>query len=196
MQLARVSHPNAAIVLISTSGAVGSVLLYVLVLYYVSGYYNFVPYARTFEVALAFRPLTPRPVLNALFTALLAVTAGVIAWNWASRRVLMAGPSCCVGLAALTPSLTLCCSPVVAFLATSAGLIGSMALQGLREISLALILGQVLIIKAVIDVSRKPEIPSLRAALIRRENVLFVALLLDVAIGYELWLSLTFPYLF
>ncbi len=165
MQLPRVSHSTAAALLISVAAAVGSVLLYVLVLYYVSGYYNFVPYARTFEVAFAFRLLYPRPVLNAIFTGLLAVTAGVMAWNWASRRLLMAGPSCCVGLAALFPSLSLWCSPLLLFLATSAGLFGAITLQASREISLSLIVLQVLLIKVVIDVSGGPkarlrEVPS------------------------------------
>lgn len=196
MQVKGASHRTAAALLISMAASVGSILLYVLVLYYVSGYYNFVPYARTFDIALAFRPLSPRPVLNAIFTGLLAVTAGVMAWNWASRRLLMAGPSCCVGLAALFPSLSLCCSPLLLFLATSAGLFGAITLQAFREISLTLIIFQVLLIKAVIDVSQRPETPSLRAVLARRQNVLLLVLLVDLALGYELWLSLVFPYLF
>lgn len=181
--------------LISAAVALASAFLYVLVVYYVSGYYNFAPYYRTFEIALAFRPVNPRPVLNAIFTGLLAVTAGVMAWNWASRRFLIAGPGCCVGLAALFPSLSLCCSPMLAFLATSAGLFGAITLQAFREISLSLIVLQVLMIKAVIDVSR-PGAPSLRAVLTRRQNVLFLVLLVDLALGYELWLSLVFPHLF
>ncbi len=196
MQLTKVSHSAAEALLVSMAAAVGSVLLYVLVLYYVSGYYNFVPYARAFDIALAFRPLSPRPVLNAIFTGLLAVTAGVMGWNWASRRLLMAGPGCCVGLAALFPSLSLCCSPLLLFLATSAGLFGAITLQAFREISLSLIVLQVLLIKAVIDVSLRPETPGLRAVLTRRQNVLFLVLLVDLALGYELWLSLVFPVLF
>lgn len=183
-------------VLISVAAALASTLLYVLVLYYVSGYYNFVPYSRTFEIALAFRPLYPRPVLNAIFTALLAVTAGVMAWSWASRRLLLAGPGCYVGLAALFPSLAVCCSPLLAFLATTAGLLGAITLQAFREISLFLIILQVFLIKAVVDVSRMPGASSLRAVLTRRQNVLFLVVLVDLALGYELWLSLVFPYLF
>lgn len=195
MQLIRVSRSTAVALLFSIAAAGGSVLLYVLVLYYVSGYYNFVPYARTVDIALAFRPLHPRPVLNAIFTGLLAVTAGVMAWNWASRRRLMVGPSCYVGLAALFPSLSLCCSPLLLFLATSAGLFGLFTLQSLREISLALIVFQVLLIKVGIDVSGGPK-ARLREVLNRPQNVLLLVVLLSVALGYELWLSLVFPYLF
>lgn len=176
-------------------GAAVATVLYVVLVYYVSGYYAYRAYSPTLTLAFAFYPFSPRPVLNGVFAGLAAATGGILAWSWASRRLFLAAPACSAGFACLLPGLPLCCSPLLLFLATTMGVFGSFVLGAFRELTIALSLLQVLMIKAVFDITRRPEIPGLRAALARKGNVLFLLLLVEIGLAYELWLSSAFPYL-
>lgn len=186
---------RATALLVFFGAATGAGFLYVLILYYASGLHAFAPFPDAFRVAFAFYPNHPRPVLNALVTFLIALTGGIVVWSWTTRRLVAMGSSCAV-LTGVVPGLSLCCSPLVGLLAVNAGLLGGLVLRSLRELTLAALIVQILLIKATIDVSRKPESLSLGRALTRKRNVLLLVLLVEIALGFELYLALRFPYFF
>ncbi|MFQ5870585.1 MAG: hypothetical protein ACE5IB_00280 [Candidatus Geothermarchaeales archaeon] len=182
---------------IAVMAAVASTLLYLLLLYYISGYYMYTSYLNTFRIAFGFYPIHPQPILNAIFTVLIATTAGVMTWSWLSRGRFTAGPSCTACIAALLPGMSLCCSPLLLFMATTSSLLTSVFLQSLRELAISVVILQVMMIKVVVDVTQRPETSmGLRAALTRRQNVFLLVLSVAAALAYELYLSLVFPYTF